>query len=329
MLTTDEIDIAYKYPFSEEAKRVIAEKGPKRIEYKYLELGKDRVEAATNRKQAYFKIELENVKLGYVISYIYARMLVSASSNAALIRAFASGEARRSGMALKAEPAQTIMHIASQLSYAVSSTNSDEFIVSFSEYLMKAPKGENYALVNMKLKSGFVILDRNELSKVLEHSIYLRVLSGLPIPKGQLPKELVDYYASSKLKLPESASKPSMSSVLSHGSTWIDEVLATPIPDVRHRTVNLVLAPYLVNVKGLGVDEATDVIKKYIEECKQLNPNTDVSETYIRYQCNYSKNKGMRPLSLSKAKELLGEYINFDSVVQKPKAKTDGAKNGG
>jgi hypothetical protein len=308
MVTSEEIDIAYKYPFSEEAKNVISEKGPKQIEYKYLELGKDRVEAAMNKKQSYFKIELENVKLGYIISYIYARMLVSASSNASLIKSFAAGEAKRSGMALRDEPASVIMRMAAQLSYNVSSTNSDEFIVSFTEYLMKAPKSENFALVNMKLKNGFVILDRSELSKVLEHSVYLKVLTGLPIPKGQLPKEVVDYYASSKIKLPESAIKPS---TFSQGSTWVDKVLATPIPDVRHRTVNLVLAPYLVNVKGMGVEEATELIKKYIEECKQLNPNTDVSETYIRYQCNYAKNKGMRPLSLVKARELLGEYVDL------------------
>ena len=30
-----------------------------------------------NKKQSYFRIEIENVKLGYVISYIYARMLAS------------------------------------------------------------------------------------------------------------------------------------------------------------------------------------------------------------------------------------------------------------
>ena len=319
MVTSEEIDIAYKYPFSEEARAVIAEKGPKQIDYRYLELGRDRVEAAMNKKQSYFRIEIENVKLGYVISYIYARMLVSASANPLLIKAFASGEAKRSGMALREETDQTIMGLAKQLSYNVSSNGSSEFIISFPEYLMKKPSGEHYALVNMKLKNGFVIMDRSELSRALEHSIYLKVMSGLPIPKGQLPKEVLDYYSSSKIKLPESMSKraPAL-----QGSTWVDTVLATPIPDVRHRTVNLVLAPYLINVKGMDVEQAVETIKKYIDECKQLNPNTDVSETYIRYQCNYAKNKGMKPLSLSKARELLGEYVDLgksQNPVQKGK----------
>ena len=308
MVTSEEIDIAYKYPFSDEARTVIAEKGPKQIDYRYLELGRDRVEAAMNKKQSYFRIEIENVKLGYVISYIYARMLVSASANPLLIKSFASGEAKRSGMALREETDQTIMRLAKQLSYNVSSNGSNEFIISFPEYLMKKPSGEHYALVNMKLKNGFVIMDRAELSRALEHSIYLKVMSGLPIPKGQLPKEVLDYYASSKIKLPDSMSKQAPAL---QGSTWIDKVLATPIPDVRHRTVNLVLAPYLINVKGMEVEQAVETIKKYIDECKQLNPNTDVSETYIRYQCNYAKNKGMRPLSLLKARELLGEYVDL------------------
>ena len=72
----------------------------------------------------------------------------------------------------------------------------------------------------------------------------------------------------------------------------------------------------------MDVEQAVEIIKKYIDECKQLNPNTDVSETYIRYQCNYAKNKGMRPLSLSKARELLGEYVDLgksQNPVQKGK----------
>lgn len=318
MAGNEELDMAYKYPFSDEARKVIAEHGPKGIEYKYLELGKDRIEAALNKKQSYFRIEIENVKLGYVISYIYARMLASASGNAALIRAFASGEARRSGMALKEETVENVLKLAKQLSYGALSGGEGEFIVGFAEYLQKKPQGEDFSLVNMKLKNGYVILDRNELSKVLERAIYLKVLSGLPIPKAQLPKEVSDYYASANIKLPEAQSKRS---TLAQGSTWVDKVLATPIPDVRHRTVNLVLAPYLINVKGLAVEEATSVIMKYIDECKQINPNTDVSEAYIRYQCNYAKNKGMRPLSLSKARELLGEYVDLGKPPQQAEKK--------
>ena len=89
------------------------------------------------------------------------------------------------------------------------------------------------------------------------------------------------------------------------------EALATPIPDVRHRSVNLV-APYLVNVRKMDENAAADRIVEYIERCKLLDPNTKVNETYVRYQCRYAKNKGMRPLSLVRAKELFRGIVEFD-----------------
>ena len=92
---------------------------------------------------------------------------------------------------------------------------------------------------------------------------------------------------------------------------WIERLLTIPIPDVRHRTVNLILAPYLMNVRKLEEDDAVKAISDYIERCKLVNPNTNVNESYIRYQCRYSKTKGMRPLAASRAKELLAEMIEF------------------
>ena len=85
----------------------------------------------------------------------------------------------------------------------------------------------------------------------------------------------------------------------------------TPIADVRHRTVNLILAPYLMNVKQKNEDEAVALIMEYISRCKEIEPNTNVNSTYVRYQCRYAKSKGLKPLSLTNARELLGDVLNF------------------
>jgi hypothetical protein len=76
--------------------------------------------------------------------------------------------------------------------------------------------------------------------------------------------------------------------------------------------VNLILAPYLVNTKGIDVEQAAKIIIEYIDRCRAIDPNTKINERYIEYQCDYAKKKGLRPLSLSRAKELLGEQINFE-----------------
>ena len=107
----------------------------------------------------------------------------------------------------------------------------------------------------------------------------------------------------SGIKLPEKGQKT---------FRWIERLLQTPIPDVRHRTVNLILAPYLVNVRNMSPEEAFKVINDYIERCKKVNPDTKIGEQYIRYQCNYAKKRGMRPLALQKAKELLGGLVELE-----------------
>ena len=76
--------------------------------------------------------------------------------------------------------------------------------------------------------------------------------------------------------------------------------------------MNLILAPYLVNTKGLDVEQASRRIIVYIERCKQIDPSTKINDRYIEYQCNYAKRKGLRPLSMERARELLGEHIDFD-----------------
>jgi len=81
---------------------------------------------------------------------------------------------------------------------------------------------------------------------------------------------------------------------------------------VRHRTVNLILAPYLVNTKQLEVEQAARIISDYIERCKQIDPNTKINERYIEYQCSYAKRRGLRPLSHERAKELLGSAVEVN-----------------
>jgi len=60
------------------------------------------------------------------------------------------------------------------------------------------------------------------------------------------------------------------------------------------------------------VEQATKIINDYIEKCKELDPNTKITERYIEYQCNYAKKRGLKPLSIERAKELLGSAIEIE-----------------
>jgi DNA primase large subunit len=163
-------------------------------------------------------------------------------------------------------------------------------------------------LVNQKLSAGSVLLSKTDALKLFEEAMRSEITKGLPIDLKLLPKEIIDFSKTFKLTVKTYAGPVKFG----RNDTWVEKLLATPIADIRHRTVNLILAPYLVNTKGMSVDQATKIILEYIERCKLLDPATKVNERYIRYQCDYAKKRGLKVLSLDRAKELLGGALDIN-----------------
>jgi len=76
---------------------------------------------------------------------------------------------------------------------------------------------------------------------------------------------------------------------------WIEQLIQTPIDDGRHRAVDLVLAPYLLNIKNLSEAETFQILMVWIEKCRELR-NTAVNEQYLKQKIIYVKQKGLKPL---------------------------------
>jgi hypothetical protein len=310
--TIDEskLDLAYKYPFLRDAKELVTRLNPG-FETKFLEQGRMRLEEALSEKRIGFqKANLRDLKYAYLMSYIYARMLVSALNSRSAMLQYIDAESRRAAEALKSEDHAVLMKIAEELNSGVSCDNSS-FSVRFERYLEYAPASKRFALPMQELGNGIVTMDRSITIGILRRIIKKEIAKNLPIPKKELSKEVFE--CSKKVKLPEvkiSAPNPN----LEKRYAWIEKLLATPIPDIRHRAVNLILAPYLITIRKMDEAEAVKVIINYIERCKEIEPSTKVNESYIRYQCRYAKNKGMRPLTLENAKELLGSMVNIEEL---------------
>jgi len=305
------LDLAYKYPFSNEAKEVVKSHESTRIDPRYLELGRLRVnEAITKGVIEFSEASGDELKLDYVISYVYARMIASAISIAAVER-YVSAEAKRSAQALSSEKTENIIYIANELGIKVEQ-DGELFAMPFTVYLLNMPKNDEYRLIHQKLSNGIVYLERYKLIRILENAFTKAIHVGMPIPKENLPREVIE--VSKTIRMPVEEIKIKAKKGVDERYAWIEKLLSHPLPDFRHRVVNLILAPYFANVRGLSEEEATKIITQYIEKCKEINPNTRVGESYIAYQVRYAKRKGLKPLSLNKAKELLGGIINFDEL---------------
>ena len=300
------LDFAYKYPFSTEAKELISSLNVGAVDERYLMAGLVRVnEAISKSKIEFFRAPLTELKYTYLMSYAYARMLISAAGDRYALARYVAAEAGRAGEALFEDRAESVTRIADELKLNFREKDG-EFLMDFEDFAMIHQKGEALLLANQQLEKGAVRMTKDRAIKLLEHAIGREIAERLPIDRKALPKEVIEMSKGIRLEEKRAIAAENLGS-----DAWIEKLLTTPIPDVRHRTVNLILAPYTMNVRKLDEDAAVKVIADYIDRCKLLNPNTNVNESYIRYQCRYSKTKGMRPLAASRAKELLAEMIEF------------------
>ena len=51
---------------------------------------------------------------------------------------------------------------------------------------------------------------------------------------------------------------------------WIEKLLKTPLEDFRKNSVNLILAPYLVNIKKLSYQESFDILIEWLKRCDSI-----------------------------------------------------------
>ena len=307
MVPEAKLDFAYKYPFSQEAKEVVSSLNVSSVDIHYLREGIAQLTSALeDGKIVHDKVRgITEVKHRYIIGYVYARMLVSAIDDKPSILKFAAAEAD-AAMEFLANDTMDLLKIASEMNVKVKREDG-EFTLGFEQYVALPKRDSTLDLINQRLSGGIVHVSELQLRNLVAGAIEREIRNRLPIDKKSLPKEVIEV---AKTMKPQERKIPlsSRSGVFA----WIEKLLANPIADVRHRSVNLIFAPYLVNVKGLDEDNATRTIVDYIERCKQINPDTKINERYIRYQCAYSKRKGMRPLSLTRARELLKEVAEFE-----------------
>jgi hypothetical protein len=302
------VDFAYKYPFAEEAKNLI--KGMKfdKVDGGHLTGGFLRLQSALKEGRLdYRNMDYEKPKIDSIAGYVYCRMLVSATGSRILIKRYAEAEAKRSASALQMDSESNVLDVAKQVGIDANAKE-DMFALGFIEFLQYAKQSEENALVNRSISNGMVSMDRHSFLQIVESAIEKAIEKGLPISRNAIPREVSEMARSIKVPVPKGRGGP----IGKGGITWIEKLLYTPIPDCRHRTINLILAPYMVNVKNLEVDDAVKQISAYIETCRVVNPNTNITERYIRYQCEWAKKRGMRPLAFARAKNELFSSMDLD-----------------
>ena len=81
---------------------------------------------------------------------------------------------------------------------------------------------------------------------------------------------------------------------------WIERLLQTPIPDYRKLVIDLVLSPYLINVRKLPYEESYKIIKEWLDKCNDMKKldNYRNFEYRINYALTNSLKKQIPPMSI-------------------------------
>jgi hypothetical protein len=84
--------------------------------------------------------------------------------------------------------------------------------------------------------------------------------------------------------------------------SWIERLLQTPIDDYRKFAIWRILSPYLINIRKCSVEEATNMIKNWLDKCSKLRP-LDFNPNYaIKNNIKSATRSGYLPISLRKLK---------------------------
>ena len=100
---------------------------------------------------------------------------------------------------------------------------------------------------------------------------------------------------------------------------WIEKkILQIAYPDCRKIIVDLILAPYLINIKKVSYDESYQIIREWLDKCNNLK-KLDNYQNFVNYRIHSAlktaAKKGIGPMSLYKIKTDKRYYNNLYLLI--------------
>ena len=280
------ISFCSRYPFTSEAKEFVSSrKGG--LSYDEIELAKKRVlSALSDGEIPAINTQYEEVLRQEIFSYAGARVIVACLQSRYLKGRYAVAESKRIGRYLHKEDDVVIAKVAQELGLtARPGSQNGSYEINFIDYLKAAPKSIDYKLVNKKLSKGMVLLNRNELIRVIEEAARIRIETTLPTDISIVPPELKKAAEELKAQLPKEEAFG--------GKVLMSEEEYPPcVKDLLRRLRNSENLPhtarwYLAVFLLQSGMKAEDVIALF-------RTAPDFNEHTTRYQVEYIARKGYR-----------------------------------
>ena len=181
----DKKDLA-KYPFLKEAQQLVSDSGYSidvLIKKKHLTVGKgaERVEKAIKFDYIFDDIRLDMAEWE-ILSYAFARILISCMDERNLIDRLCRYEAERTLFFLQNEKPDKKEYVMS-----VAGLSASEGKVSVTDYveLCSGLHDLKWRLINRDIRSGYVEIEKSEYDELLKERIRTMLAGQLPLPVGE------------------------------------------------------------------------------------------------------------------------------------------------
>jgi len=172
------------------------------------------------------------------------------------------------------------------------------YSIPFERYLSLVSKYElsknpKWKLARQELDRGIVHMSDNLLNDLFEDAALAAIAEGVRnLRRGQFPKQLLG------VKTDVMRYVPSPKPKTNKGYLYVEDLLAHPVSDGRHRLVWLVLAPYLVNVKKLDDGTAIEKIRTFVAAAGE----TSAMKRFVEYNVRRARRNGLLPPTFSTLK---------------------------
>ena len=190
----------------------------------------------------------------------------------------------------------------------------ERYLSLVSKYeLTKNPK---WKLARQELDSGTVYMSDNMLNDLFGDSALAAIAEGVRnLRRGQFPRQLLG------VKVDVMQYVPSPKPRTNKGYLYVEDLLAHPVSDGRHRLVWLVLAPYLVNVKKLDDETAIERIRAFVAAAGE----TSAMKRFVEYNVRRARRNGLLPPTFSTLKT---EHPDIYWLLPKEVVAGEAAKKG-
>ena len=227
-------------------------------------------------------------RLMEVLSYPYARMLVSCIGDRFLTKRYALAEASRMNDLLRNDRASTIK-VAAELD-VVSSVDSDGKVrMHFSDYLRFSHviKAVEWKLINTDLRKGYVHLDPEKFDRLLQNALQERIENELPL---NVPNEFMKSLRADIDNITLALNETKMKLSPTGGETMKPEYLPPCMKGILASAQNGVNLPHSARFALVSFLNALDLTYEQIIELFAQSPDFDESKS--SYQIKHITGEG-------------------------------------